>query len=295
MSARHPVASSFTTSAPPALRADRTLARDRGADPVATRDTAADAPVELWRHAAWRALPWILLLAFLSVLAQVAAGDGLVHLDMALRDRLVSNGHWIGMTLPWRRETMDIAMLGQRGPTAVVGFAVAGWLAWRRRLWRPLLVMTASVLALNVVIGGLKILTDRPQPITGDPYLLAGGMQFPSGHASNVLLTWGVIAYLLWRYGQPRLPRAVGAGVVGVFSVAVALCSLYLGMHWLTDLIAGYLMAGLLLYGVVRLDAHPAPSGRFAQAVQRFFTVTDEAPAPRPNEPAPRPHPRPYA
>ena len=49
-----------------------------------------------------------------------------------------------------------------------------------------------SFLVLNVVVGAMKILIGRSETETGDPRVLNGGVIFPSGHSSNMVLTGGV-------------------------------------------------------------------------------------------------------
>ena len=143
---------------------------------------------------------------------------------------------------------------------------VAGVLARRHRTWRPLVLAVMSFLILNVVVGAMKIAhrPDRDRS-TGDPSVLNGGVIFPSGHSSNMVLTGGVLVYLLLRYAEhPPVRR-----VVALWSVLTALTiatSLYLGSHWISDLIGGVLVGGLLLQAVIvfdrtTADVRDAPAG----------------------------------
>jgi undecaprenyl-diphosphatase len=68
-----------------------------------------------------------------------------------------------------------------------------------------------------------------------------------------MVLTGGLIIYLFWRYAEdPPLRRLTV--VIAVLTVVTILTSLYIGSHWLTDLVGGVLVGGLLLQLVILFD-----------------------------------------
>jgi len=85
--------------------------------------------------------------------------------------------------------------------------------------------------------------------------LYAGGMSYPSGHASNAVLTWGLIAYLYIQYVQPRLEvvRAASISVV-VISTIVFWVSIFRNTHWLSDLLGGVAIGTALLLLIIAVD-----------------------------------------
>ncbi|MET7620239.1 phosphatase PAP2 family protein [Streptomyces sp. NPDC005408] len=137
-------------------------------------------------------------------------------------------------------------VLGQRGPTAVMVAAWLGWRSWRQHTLRPLLALGAALLLLNATVGAVKIGLGRLGPHyateIGSAELFAGGDIFPSGHTANAVVTWGILAYLAT---TPRARRYLSA-LSAVVSLGVGLTTVYLGTHWLSDVLLGW-AAGLLI------------------------------------------------
>ncbi|MER6997330.1 phosphatase PAP2 family protein [Streptomyces sp. NPDC000410] len=137
-------------------------------------------------------------------------------------------------------------VLGQRGPTAVMVAAWLGWRSWRQHTLRPLLALGAALLLLNATVGSVKLGLGRLGPHyatqIGSAELFAGGDIFPSGHTANGVVTWGILAYLAT---TPRARRYLSA-LSAVVSLGVGLTTVYLGTHWLSDVLLGW-AAGLLI------------------------------------------------
>jgi membrane-associated phospholipid phosphatase len=137
-------------------------------------------------------------------------------------------------------------VLGQRGPTAVMVLAWLGWRAWRHRTLHPLLVFGTSLLLLNITVGAVKYGLGRLGPhyatAVGSSEMFAGGDIFPSGHTANAVVTWGVLAYLAT---TPRA-RRWGSIASALLALAVGATTVYLGTHWVSDVLLGW-AAGLLI------------------------------------------------
>ena len=124
-------------------------------------------------------------------------------------------------------------------------------LAVRRRSWLPVVLMgiAAAGSVLVTVLG--KDLTGRARP----PVALAvppleSSPSFPSGHTLNATVVLGVVAYLVVLGRSHLLSRVLVGSLVVVFVLGMGLSRVWLGHHWLTDVLAGWLV-GLAWLGVV--------------------------------------------
>jgi len=137
------------------------------------------------------------------------------------------------------------------GTIAIIGIAVlAGvWLARSRRYW-PYLAGLATTLAGAAVSGyALKALSARARPDGLIPAITETGFSFPSMHATASIALYGFIAFIFCRL-YPEHKRVIAAlTTIGI--IAIGFSRLYLGMHYPSDILAGYVVGGLwLLIGI---------------------------------------------
>lgn len=165
----------------------------------------------------------------------------------------------------WRPMLRTLDRIGQRAVCLPL-LAVVTYLMCRRHAsWRPGVLAAASVFALNMVVLVLKVGLGRGTPHAADPSFFSGGMAYPSGHSANVLLVYGLIAYLLIRYGEPgRRLRLLLWCLVPVLSVVMVYTSLTLNWHWMSDLLAGLLVGAVVLQTTATVD-HLVPEEGFAK------------------------------
>jgi membrane-associated phospholipid phosphatase len=201
-----------------------------------------------------RALRWSLLLftGFLLVTQQVLTFGPLVEYDKKINsDPKPQFEGFAGFLL---RRLDD---LGLRGLTATVLILAASFIAYKFKTWRPLNLAFLSLILLNLVVGTFKLFLGRTKPRDGFDLLHAGGMSYPSGHASNAVLSWGILAYLIYRYAKVDRyqGRLASAGVVAI-SLTVCIVSLIRHTHWFTDLLGGLFIGSALLVAVIAVDRY---------------------------------------
>ena len=201
-----------------------------------------------------RALRWSLLLftGFLLVTQQVLTFGPLVEYDKKINSD--PKPQFEGLAGFLLRRLDD---LGLRGLTATVLILAASFIAYKFKTWRPLNLAFLSLILLNLVVGTFKLVLGRTKPRDGFDLIHVGGMSYPSGHASNAVLSWGILAYLIYRYAKVDRyqGRLASAGVVTI-SLSVCIVSLIRHTHWFTDLLGGLFIGSALLVAVIAVDRY---------------------------------------
>jgi membrane-associated phospholipid phosphatase len=201
-----------------------------------------------------RAVRWsaTLFAGFLLITQQVIINGPLIELDKWLHD--LERPEFRGVSGFIIRRLDD---LGLRGVTATALLIAAFYIARRFKTWRPLNLAILSLISLNVVVGLFKFGLGRTKPKVGIDLLHFGGMSYPSGHASNALLTWGVLAYLIYRYAHvDRYRGRLASAGVAAISLTVCIVSLVRDTHWFSDLLGGLFIGGALLVLVIAVDRY---------------------------------------
>ncbi|MFJ9663180.1 phosphatase PAP2 family protein [Streptomyces sp. NPDC101219] len=123
-------------------------------------------------------------------------------------------------------------------------------------LWRYAARWTAVWLVLTVALAaalqqGMKAAVGRARPVWPDPVDSAHYAAFPSGHAMTATVVLGLLLWLLHRRGVgPRLWwTAVALAVISV--AGVGLTRVWLGVHWPTDVLAGWLLGAFVVAAAV--------------------------------------------
>ena len=98
---------------------------------------------------------------------------------------------------------------------------------------------------------GLKMLVDRPRPdfalLTSPP----GSPAFPSGHAVHALVLFGLLIYLAGELITPRWARLTVQGGLVLAILGVGASRVYLGVHWPSDVLGGYLLGGFCILAII--------------------------------------------
>jgi undecaprenyl-diphosphatase len=153
-----------------------------------------------------------------------------------------------------RLRTDDIAALAtgitELGATRsiVVVTAVCVGLLLLRGHWHGAVAVAVSVTATQAVVYGIKALVARGRPPDSTAVVDAAGYAFPSAHAASGVALYGLLALFVLRRLDGRIRLAVSVlAVVGVASLG--LTRVYLGAHYPSDVLAGWLVGALVAAG----------------------------------------------
>jgi undecaprenyl-diphosphatase len=130
---------------------------------------------------------------------------------------------------------------------AVIG-AGGALLLLLRRNWLILAAWVGAFGGAGLLTVILKNLIQRPRPVGAAEFLFGTTYSFPSGHALGSLVGYGMLAYVIgsmWVDSRRARTRLVIATAVLV--IAIGLSRLYLGVHYFSDVVAGYAVGVLWL------------------------------------------------
>ncbi|SCL53100.1 Membrane-associated phospholipid phosphatase [Micromonospora eburnea] len=201
-------------------------------------------------------LDGLLVAALAALTAALVWWSPLLDVDIAVRDWC--DGH--------RPPPVTVLMrafdyLGQGGALIVVTLLVTGWLAWRHRTVRPVIPTGLAPIISTLLIVGLKRWTSRGAPHHGSVRMFSHGPEefYPSGHVSNAIVYFTVLAMLL----APYLPVPARRLVQWLPGVLTFIGTTYLGYHWFTDSIGGYLLGLLIARLLLRVPWRTVPLPRW--------------------------------
>jgi membrane-associated phospholipid phosphatase len=185
-----------------------------------------------------------------EVYESVMEADDLAGLDQPVLDAAVG----------WRTPWLDGAVTHYTDVGGPVGMPVLAVLAtvvmvWRWRARTPLLLMlvaAAGSLAMTVAGKDLVGRARPPRSLAVPPF--EGSPSFPSGHTLNATVLTGIAVYLVLRRLDSGLARALTVLAGALFVGSMGLSRVFLGHHWLTDVVAAWAL-GLAWVSVV-VTAH---------------------------------------
>jgi undecaprenyl-diphosphatase len=139
-----------------------------------------------------------------------------------------------------------ITNLGGTLSMTLATLLAAAWLAWRRAWSDVLLVVVAGTGAL-ILVPVTKNLIGRVRPAAPNQVVLLTNNAFPSGHALGSLTVVGAITAVALAHLTRGWLRFTLAALAALFVLAVGLSRLYLGVHWTTDVLGGWLLGAAWL------------------------------------------------
>lgn len=181
--------------------------------------------------------------------------DVVGHDEMALVDPKVTTwvvAHRVG----WLTTSMQrLTWLGSTAVIVPLGLALGGWFMFRRGDWRPLVLLVAAVGGAIATYEIVKPAVGRQRPPASEWIGHYGGAAFPSGHATQAVAFFAMAAIVLTA-GAPIRHRVVLWAAAAGIALIVGFSRLYLGAHWLSDVLGGFALgvAWVALVAAVRLS-----------------------------------------
>lgn len=170
-------------------------------------------------------------------------------------------------------------MAGLDGGAAPAMLFTGILLCWRWRDWRLCGAPAVSLIGGVVLYTAIKPLVGRAQPPEDFAVGTYPGLAFPSGHATQAIAFYGVLGFPLAR--RARSLRWVWITVAAVVTLVVGASRVYLGAHWLTDVLGGYALGGCWLALVIA--AYESRSSTVAACTEQWISDanSDARPTPR--------------
>lgn len=150
-------------------------------------------------------------------------------------------------TLPSLATTFwsHITIIGEVIPIAVIIGLLAFFFYWKQWKAEALFIVGSFILMVGASTA-LKFLYQRPRP-TIDWLVHTTGYSFPSWHTASTMLIAGVLVIIVYQRVQSTFVRFLLQGSLLLLAILVALSRIYVGVHYPTDIIGGWLLALFLL------------------------------------------------
>lgn len=200
---------------------------------------------------------------FVSLAGAVDDDGGLARLDRAVVGALERDAS-PGAVAAFR----VITHLGDVEALAAIGVA-GGLLLLAARRWLLLITWGVGLASGGLLNLALKDFFQRARPSLPNPFAIANGWSFPSGHAMGSFITYAMLAYLVVRLAERRWRRPAVLIAIAVIAL-IGLSRIYLGVHYVSDVIAGY-AAGAAWVSICITGA---------EAARRWYHARRGAPAP---------------
>jgi undecaprenyl-diphosphatase len=160
--------------------------------------------------------------------------------DQATKAWMVDGQNPIGM-----RIFSTLTLLGSFKWLAILMFSMSGYLLYQKQYQKNLILLGGFALT-SISVTLFKILSNRSRPYS-ELSLLENTMSFPSGHMAHSLFVYGFLGYLLSKYYKRKFYSIwfmlFGISLAGM----IGLSRLYLGLHWLSDILGGFTLAAAYL------------------------------------------------
>ncbi|HRD14591.1 MAG TPA: phosphatase PAP2 family protein [Mycobacterium sp.] len=213
--------------------------------------------------------------ALAEVLEDVLVGDGINAVDGPTTTWLAAHRD------PWLTAALKgVSLLGNTAAEVTVAVLVSVAVRWRSGKWLPAVLGLIGTAGIGLLILTAKLVVGRSRPALPYAIVSEDGYSFPSGHATGtaavgLLCAWMLSRWLVTSWAGRVAVWSVAVGVTG----AVGFSRVYLGVHYVSDVVAGWLL-GAAWAGAVMLVGVWWDNTRAVTASGTSAGSPDVAPAP---------------
>jgi undecaprenyl-diphosphatase len=194
-------------------------------------------------------------LLFAKLTQSVLINGGAVSVDVHVYQWVLDH------RTPWVTDVMTFITHLASGVVVAGITAAVAVLAGIRRRWGYAAFMVAATAGTALLTVMAKHLVGRARPDVANQLVQVTGAAFPSAHAAESVACYGALAFLITRWRR-TVRAAVSAWLTAAFlAAAIGWSRVYLGVHWLSDVVAGWalglswlavLIGGVAVYSAVR-------------------------------------------
>ena len=171
------------------------------------------------------------ILSFAAILDSLSVKGTLFHLDLKINASVIREAN------PGLTQSLEtITTLGNIFLVVLVAVTVGVILFIRKNWWRLLALFLAVAIG-QAVLNILKVIFQRPRPKT-DMYVFS--YSFPSGHVFSATVIYGFCIYLTFRFIKNATVKWMVSALLALLILLIGFSRVYLGVHWLSDTLAGY-------------------------------------------------------
>ncbi|MBB6444289.1 phosphatase PAP2 family protein [Bacillus benzoevorans] len=190
--------------------------------------------------------PTYILLSILSL-----AGFSFMAYTISVHEVLIFDRRIISIVQGWENPILTYIMkffttIGSSNVTIVLSLIILFFLFKVLHHRSELFVFTIVIIGSSILNGLLKQIFHRARPEL-HRIIDIGGYSFPSGHAMNAFTFYGILTFLLWRHITVKQGRIILIWSSSIMIFMIGLSRVYLGVHYPSDIIGGYLGSGCWL------------------------------------------------
>ena len=187
----------------------------------------------------WRLLVGMIIFFFFAA-SFFNIVEGLRNREQIVQtDALVTN--WV-QTI--RTPQLTVYMTGATNsadwPAIAIILGAVGLISFFKKRWSYFLALTASVALGEIMVMLLKLWVARPRPPALDALLVEKDFSFPSGHAFAAMSLYGLLTFLLVHFAKNKFLKVLIFLLGLLIVLAIGFSRIYLGVHWLSDVLASY-------------------------------------------------------